>query len=251
MCLIAVGWKAHPEYPLVLAANRDEFHDRPTAPAAFWDDAPDLLAGRDLRAGGTWLGVSRKGRVAAVTNVREAAAPLPGARSRGTLVRDALLASAPAAEAAAAAHAAGEGCAPFNLFLTDGKEFWAVTNRGASPRALEPGVHVFSNGPLDAPWPKAERLRAGLRSRLERTPAVEELLELLCDRSLPAGEAPQSELERVLAPVFVVSSEYGTRSSTVLLVDAEGRVVFVECSFDPEGRPCGSRGVAFSFDRWA
>lgn len=239
MCLIVFAWRAHPDFPLVLGANRDEFLDRPTRPAAFWPEQPDLLAGRDLRGGGTWLGVTRSGRIAAVTNFRQGTAARSDLRSRGLLVFDFLVADrAPAVYLAgvAAERRAYEG---FNLLAGVGHELHYFSNRGGDPEPVAPGVHGLSNALLDTPWPKVERAKSALARLLDRDRAalVDGVLALLADRVRPADhELPSTgvslEWERCLSPVFIASPDYGTRSSTVLLVDRRGSVTFLERSFE-------------------
>ena len=188
MCLIAFAWRADPRYPLVVAANRDELHARPAAPAAFWSDldAPTLLAGRDLQAGGTWLGLTRAGRFAALTNVREPGRAGPAdPPSRGALVLDFLRGSEP--PAAFLAERDLSAYAGFNLLLGTPDELWSAGNRDPQPpRALEPGVYGLSNAVLDAPWPKLTSARQALGQALSAGPTPAALLELLADQHRPA-----------------------------------------------------------------
>jgi uncharacterized protein with NRDE domain len=239
MCLIVFAWHAHPAFPLVLGANRDEFLDRPTQPAAFWPEQPDLLAGRDLRSGGTWLGVTRCGRIAAVTNFRQGAATRTNARSRGLLVSDFLVADRPPEHQLALVAAERSRYDGFNLLAGNRQELRHFSNRGGDPAPVSPGVHGLSNALLDTPWPKVERAKAALARLLERgrDRLLEGVLTLLADQARPPDHALPStgvsiEWERCLSPVFIVSPGYGTRSSTVLLVDRQGQVTFVERSFD-------------------
>jgi uncharacterized protein with NRDE domain len=246
MCLIFFAHRAHAGYPLVFAANRDEFHERPTAPADFWADAPQVLAGRDLRAGGTWMGVTRDGRWAALTNVRDPGAERPTGPSRGYLVSDYLRSEVSAAayldEVAARMHE----YSGFNLLVGDAEGVYYVGNRGGEPRVLPPGLYGLSNHLLDTPWPKVVRGKEALRVALERpTDALSETLFEILARADPAPdpELPDTgvgrEWERVLSSLFIVSPEYGTRASTVLLVDAAGSASFVERSFRPGPVPDG------------
>ena len=243
MCLIAFAVRAHAAYPLAVAANRDEFRGRPTAPAAFWDDAPDVLAGRDLREGGTWMGVTRGGRFAAVTNYRELP-PLPGLRSRGELV-SAFLRGADAAEAyARAVEASGDAYNGFNLVVRDGDAAWYVSNRGDGARPLAPGVYGLSNHLLDTPWPKVVRARRAMADALAAADGGEgwdaALWAMLADRVAAAdGDLPRTgvgeERERLLSPPFIAGPEYGTRSSTVMTIGADGEVRFVERTVSDDG----------------
>jgi uncharacterized protein with NRDE domain len=209
MCLIVLAWRVHPELPLIVAANRDEFHARPAAPAAFWEDHPALLAGRDLEARGTWMGVSRSRRFAAVTNYRGAKEPR-AVESRGALVSRFL----------------GNGSKPgdyieslkaglysgFNLLATDGAELWWTSNRDGAPRRLEPGIYGLGNTLLDAP--EVDGIKKAFAVELSPAPAVESLFGLL-------------ETAKIVHP------EYGTRCSTVLL--AGERTRYAERSFARDG----------------
>lgn len=247
MCLIVLAWQAHPDYPLILAANRDEFYLRAAAPARFWEESPQVLAGRDLSAGGTWLGVTRSGRFAAITNFREPGAP-KGERSRGLLVSAYLQgAAAPLAYAQQVAES-GSHYGGFNLLVGDRAELVAVGNRGTAPVRLKPGVHGLSNHLLNTPWPKVEKSRAALRALLP-APRSEALLALLADRE-PAGTdtlpdtGVGTDMERLLSPLFIRTAAYGTRASSVVLM-GQRRLCFVEQGFD-DGEP-GERS-AFAFD---
>lgn len=248
MCLIALAWQAHPDYPLIVAANRDEFHARATAPACFWPEAPAVLAGRDLAAGGTWLGVTRGGRFAALTNFREPGRP-QGSRSRGLLVSEYLQAAQSPAAYAEAVMADADHYSGFNLLLGDADSLLVLSNRGTSPRALPPGVYGLSNHLLDSNWPKVGRAREALRAQLD-APAVGPLMDLLADdAAAPDADLPDTgvglALERLLAPPFIRSPGYGTRSSAALLL-GQRRIRFVEQGFGPEGP--GERSD-FEFDR--
>ncbi len=245
MCLIAFAHRAHPRYPLVLVANRDEFYDRPTEVAGWWREPAGILAGRDLQAGGTWLGVTRRGRWAGVTNYREGRPP-PADRSRGELVLDFLDDNnADPGHYAAAVASRGERYNGFNLLAGDGDSLAYCTNRGREPRLLDPGVYTLSNHLLDTPWPKAEQARFRLRGVLRREDfSPGDLFEVLADRTPVEDEAllPASgidrDLERALSPAFIVGDEYGTRYTTVLLMDSRGGITFVEQNYlrgEPEG----------------
>ena len=237
MCLILLAWKTREDYPLIVAANRDEFYQRPTAPADFWEEAPEILAGRDLQAGGTWFGIDRQGRLAALTNYRDPALHRTGAPSRGELVSDYLRGrQEPKAYLDAVESRAGlyNG---FSLVLGNLSSLCFFSNRDAR-FPLEPGLHGMSNRLLDTPWPKVERGKRALAALLAAgdEPAPEALLALLADRLRPPDdELPDTgvglEWERVLSPIFIESPLYGTRSSTVLIVDSEGRVTLVERVF--------------------
>lgn len=253
MCLIGIAYGANARYPLLVAANRDEFHQRPTEAACFWPDAPEVLAGRDRVAGGTWLGLSLEGRFAAVTNYREPASPTGGERSRGALVTDFLRGPEPAACFARRVTAEGARYGGFSLLLMDGDSLWFASNRAGAPHSVAPGVHGLSNGPLDSPWPKVARLRELLaRSAAGARPDGAGLLQCLRssrgarDRDLP-DTGVGLERERLLSAPFIVSEAYGTRCSTLLLVDADGRARFREDSYDALGRTRCSRRFRFAF----
>jgi uncharacterized protein with NRDE domain len=225
-------------YRLILAANRDEFYERPTAQAGFWEDAEVLLGGRDLERGGTWLGATETGRVAAITNFREPSRKTVGAPSRGLLVSDFLRShERPEAylERLATNASSYNG---FNLIVGDADKLRYYSNRGDAPRALEPGLYGVSNHLLDTPWPKVARGKQALAEMLSSDDAVsiDDIFRLLADRTLADDTClPDTgvglEVERALSPLFITSPVYGTRSSTVLLVNREGKVTFIERSF--------------------
>lgn len=242
MCLIIFALRARADLPLVVAANRDEEYARPTTPAAPWPDAPHVIAGRDLRAGGTWLGMTRDGRWAAVTNFREPAPRPAGAPSRGKLVADYLTGdSTPEAYLRELATRADQFDG-FNLLVGEGGSARWFSNRAANhplhDRDLPPGVYGLSNHLLNTPWPKVEKGRADLEHALETGAQPDVVLEGLLDRTL-ADEAdlPQTgvplDLERVLSARFITGTRYGTRSSTVLRIAADGEALLMERSFLP------------------
>jgi uncharacterized protein with NRDE domain len=248
MCLIVVGWRVHPDYPLVVAANRDEFYARPTAPLARWPDAPQVIGGLDLEAGGTWLGISETGRFAAVTNVREPGMA-KGALSRGALTRDFLTSLLPAGEYAAKID--GAQYSGFNLLLADGDSLIYCSNRDGKPRPLPPGIYGLSNHRLDSPWPKLLAARERFAEALPRLPDESAFFELLADQSIVADENLPStgvpiEWERLLSAIFVKSESYGTRASTLVWQGADGAVTVHENSFGPNGQPLQSSVISTS-----
>lgn len=257
MCLIGIAYGMHPRYPLLVAANRDEFHERPADPARFWPDSPTLLAGRDRRGGGTWLGLSLAGRFAAVTNFREPASPTTGQRSRGELVARFLEGDQPAAAFARRVTADGDRYGGFGLLVMDRRSMWFASNRVASPAPVAAGVHGLSNQALDSPWPKVDRIRAGLtREAAARRPDSRRLLTVLRDTTrAPDHDLPDTgvglERERLLSPPFIVDDVYGTRCTTLLLVDADGRCTFREDSYTAVGEPFRSRRYRFRCRRLA
>jgi uncharacterized protein with NRDE domain len=239
VCLILFAHHCRADLPLVLLANRDEFLARPSAALAPWVEAPDVAGGRDLVAGGSWLGVGRDGRWAAVTNVREGERTPPGGCSRGWLVRDYLRGSASPEEFASQLVPRGADYAGFNLLLGAGGELWYISNRSAAPMPLPPGCYGLSNGQLDTPWPKVARGKTAL-DRLLQQPLVtpEAGFRLLADttpapdRELPATGVPLA-WERALSATFIVAPAYayGTRSSSVLLRTASGTTWLAERTF--------------------
>jgi uncharacterized protein with NRDE domain len=241
MCLIVVAVAASARYRLLVAANRDEQHARPTQPAAWWPDAPHVLGGRDLSARGTWLAVDDRGRFAAVTNIRDPQRPL-GLRSRGSLVADYLGGNESAARYAALASRDGPGFGAFNLVLFDGRELYFAGNRAPAVR-LDTGLHAFSNAPPGTEWPKTTSALRGAEPLLAQATPVEPLFALLAARD-EAG-APERRHERAH---FVVGPTYGTRCSTVVLVGADGVVTFAERSFDTAGLPAGEVRESFTVD---
>ncbi len=254
MCLALIAVGVRKELPLVVAANRDEFHARPSAPAAFWREAPGLLAGRDLEAGGTWLGVTRSGRIALLTNHRDPRSHRDGAPSRGTLVVEFLKGEENPGDFLRRKEREAAAYNGFHLVVGDLSGLWYLTNTatGGAPRRLSPGVHGISNGPVDEPWPKVTRSTARLAALLEAPspPVPEALLDLLSERErAPDAELPETgiplEWERALSSVFVVHGGYGTRCSTALLVSKDGGLRFVERSFGPSGEPTGTVDVSF------
>lgn len=258
MCLIVLAWQVHPDYPLVVAANRDEFYARPAAPAAFWADSPDVLAGRDLEAGGTWLGISRDGRFGALTNYREGGRQRPDAPSRGALVADFLAGSQAPGEYLDALAARGCRYNGFNLFAGDRRRLGYYANRGlpgqapAAPRWLAPGIYGLSNHLLETPWPKLEAAKAAFAEALRELPAEAAFFRLLADREIVADyHLPETgvplEWERILSAVFVASPDYGTRASTLLTVPRAGPAVFVERSFGAADAVLGEVREEFSF----
>ncbi|WP_136069261.1 NRDE family protein [Modicisalibacter radicis] len=251
MCLIAFDWRPGSATPLRLAGNRDERHDRPTAALATWDDCGDILGGRDLEAGGSWLAAHAAGRVAAVTNVRapdfkaEANGP-----SRGHLVRQALVEADLGAWLERLANHKAHAYAGFNLLACDGEMLWHLHHgpRGTRLARVEPGLHGLSNASLDTPWPKLTRARQRLGERLD-TPGGEFLNDawaLLSDtRQADDASLPDTgvglTLERQLSAAFILGQHYGTRASTLLEWRARGEIAIVERSFAPGGIAAGER----------
>jgi uncharacterized protein with NRDE domain len=247
MCLIAFDHAPGGRYPLRLVANRDEFHDRPAAPLATWEDAPWLVGGRDLEAGGSWLAVHRRGRVAAVTNVRDPGLVLPpGAPSRGALVREALERDDLEAWLSALAEGGALHYAGFNLLVADGETLWYL-HRGRDALDLQrvpPGIHALSNARLDTPWPKLITARQGLAASLRHGHWPDDALAALGDRRRADDRRlPETgvglERERELSPAFIAGEHYGTRATSWLTWRRDGRIEIGERRYGPGGVALG------------
>lgn len=259
MCLIAFAWKSHPRYALIVAANRDEFYERPTEAAHWWRETP-IFAGRDLRGGGTWMGVSRSGRFVALTNIRDPARQRSDARSRGLLVTSALTDARPLDTTFASM--AGERddyngytmiAAQWSRDPDDARMVFTSSDRDAAG-IVAPGIHGLSNATLDTPWPKVVALRDDLRDAivadLDEDALLARLDDALADRVIAPDEALPStgislEWERALSARFIALPNYGTRSSTIVLVTYDGRVTFVERDATGSGESANAR---FSVD---
>lgn len=256
MCLILLAFRAHADYPLIVAANRDEAYARPTAPAGFWPDHPQVYGGRDLEQGGTWLGLAANGRFAAITNYRQGHRVATAKRSRGELTRGYLTGSSETNAYLRQVEARSHEYNGFSLIVggLDGLGFYS--NRGGRIEDIAPGVHGLSNHLLNEPWPKVKRGVGALSALLQadEPQLVGSLFTLLADQApapddlLPAtGIAP--ERERALSAAFIASETYGTRASTVVLVSAAGEVLFCERSYGPDGIPAGTREQRFRLER--
>jgi uncharacterized protein with NRDE domain len=242
MCLIVFAWRPGHALPLLVAANRDEFYPRPSLPLAHWDDQPGIYAGRDLQAGGTWLGVGPHGRFAALTNLRDPT-QAEGARSRGELPAGFLRSQLSPADFLAELQGRASEFSGFNLLLGSAEQLWHYNPRSGAPQQLAAGVYGMSNASLDTPWPKLLRAKSALAEALA-SGQEEALFSLLTDRQIAAdAELPQTgialEFERLLSSAFICSASYGTRASTVLKVQADGQRWLIERSFGPHGVPLG------------
>ena len=242
MCLIVIGWQAHRRYPLAVAANRDELFARPTAPLAWWEDSPDLLAGRDLQDGGTWMGITRHGRFAAITNYRDPARLKPSPPSRGRLVSDFLAGNETPEEYLRRIEPLAQACNGFNLLVADSNALWWYSNMSNERRKLEPGIYGVSNHLLDTPWPKLLSAKQAFAAALPDLPATEALFALLRDDTLHPDEVLPStgislELERKLSAIFVKTQGFNTRSSAVLWRDDSGIISFDEQTWLADGSP--------------
>jgi uncharacterized protein with NRDE domain len=256
VCLILFANEANSRYRLVLAANRDEFYSRPTAPAAFWKEAPDVLGGKDLKSGGSWLGMTRSGKVAAVTNFRGPGKVWENAPSRGNLVRGFLMSSESPVIFFDKLHTRARNYNGFNFLLGSAEGLWWYSNRyDEPPRKITPGIHGVSNYLLDTPWPKVKRGKRALEHLIvgEKDITPEQVFPILEDRS-PAADDDLSdtgvglELERALSAPFIRTQDYGTRSSTVLLIEHTGSITFVERNFNPKDESQKESRYEFSIE---
>jgi uncharacterized protein with NRDE domain len=251
MCVLAFAWRAHPKWRLVVAGNRDELHARPALPLARWRRPKHLLAGRDLQSGGTWLGVSDRGRFAVITNLRGYGAPEPGLTSRGELVRDLLAGEGIYADLRAARLSDFN---PFNLIIADGEQAHFLSNRPDEIRTLlAPGIYGLSNGALDEPWPKTMRLKELLLEWIVGSASRPEvLLDPLREESLPSvgvrtAVASDVALEPAVSPIFIRNPVYGTRCSTVVAIDCDGEGIIIERLYTPLGDQAGETALRFSW----
>jgi uncharacterized protein with NRDE domain len=257
MCLLVLAWQVHPKYRLVVAANRDEYHERPAAALAPWPAPDRILAGRDLRGGGTWLGLDRTRRFGVVTNFRDRQRPRRSAPTRGALIPAYLSGSASAADYLAGLETDAPGYSGFNLLLSDADALWYASNRAERfARPLEPGVYGLSNEFLDTPWPKLQRVRGRFQAWLrEPSGTPSSLFEMLNDREpTPDADLPHTglpvEWERTLSSPFVLDTTYGTRCSTVLALEASGAVYLAERRFDSAGLPSGQAEYQLNDREW-
>jgi uncharacterized protein with NRDE domain len=233
MCLIVIAWRARADLPLVVAANRDEWRERPAESTHWWPDHPDLLAGRDLQAGGTWMGITRQGRFAAVTNFRDPSDRRSIAKSRGMLVTEFLLGNDTPARFLSDLSSRAHDYNGFNLIVGDGASLLYYGSRENEPRAIEPGIHGLSNHLLDEPWPKVVRGRRRMEEALAGADPAPALFDMLSDVEGAADhELPSTGVgiawERRLASALIVGQGYGTRASTVLTVTAAGEAALEE-----------------------
>jgi uncharacterized protein with NRDE domain len=242
VCLILISYGQHPDYPVVIAANRDEFYNRPTDPADYLQGKPYVLAGRDLQKGGTWLGVDLQGRIAAITNYRDPSADKPDAKSRGSLVLDFLIQQQPANDYLSRHQCERYNYNGFNLLVYDSSGLYCLSSLTGGIQSLSAGLYGISNDLLDAPWPKVEKGKNELDRLLntDNTVNSDEIFKILSDRTVFADALlPDTGIgldwERILSPIFVHSQTYGTRSSTVVVIDKNGMLTFAERSFDENG----------------
>lgn len=253
MCLILFAYDCHPRYRLVVAANRDEYFNRPTLPAAFWQDSPNILAGRDLEHGGTWMGITKKGRFAALTNYRDPFHNNPHVTSRGLLIPEYLSSDSSPESFIENLRNEGADYKGFSLLLGTTKSLNYYSNREKAFRKVDKGIHGISNNLLDVPWPKvAKGMDSLARCLQDQEIKKEQLFEIMADQEQADDhDLPQTgeslEWERILSPVFIVSPEYGTRSTTVVLVDRNGHIWLWERSYK-DGQLQVSSEVFYEFD---
>ena len=255
MCLIVFAYDVHPSYRLILAANRDEFYGRPSAPADFWDDQPQVLAGRDLKEGGTWLGVTKKGKFAAISNYRDPSAFKSNALSRGGLVSRFISGKQSPSHYLEKISPQADKYNGYNLILGEGSDLFVFSNRGGK-QELKPGIYGLSNHLLNTPWPKVSRGKRLLKAALDKKGAElgKALFDLLADRHIPPDrKLPATgiglEWERVLSSIFITSPVYGTRSSTILLIGKNNCVKFVEKVFYGNPEPWVTSRFSFKLEK--
>ncbi len=257
MCLLLLSYKAHSNYKVIIAANRDEFYSRPTAPASFWKEHPDLLAGRDLKGGGTWLGITRGGKIAAITNYRDPAKYRKDAPSRGKLVLDFLTGRASPKNYADALIKNSRLYNGFNLLLFEQSELCYFSNQAQKPVLLSPGIYGLSNHMLDTPWPKVEKSKASFTEVLNNDNiSASDLFDILSDTSKPPDELLPNTgvglaIERALSPVLISTALYGTRSSTVIFIMHTDEVRFIEKSLNTSSKEWTTSEFNFMLDRSA
>lgn len=252
MCIIFFSYQQHPEFPLLVAANRDEYYKRPTAQVGFWKDQPNVLSGRDLEQGGTWMGITRTGRFAALTNYRDPLQNSPNKRSRGELVGHFLTGTDEPSEYLKQVQDESKHYNGFNLLVGDAEHLYYFSSQLNEIERVGPGMYGLSNAALNTPWPKVSWGRKKFQEMLEKGEIqADSLFSLLTDiEPAPDEELPDTgvgrDWERILSPVFIQSPHYGTRSSTVLSINAEKQVTFTERTYRENKQRY--QEVHFSFD---
>jgi uncharacterized protein with NRDE domain len=253
MCLILIAWQGHAKHRCVIAANRDELHSRPTAAAQWWPSQPPILAGRDLSAGGTWLGITRTGRFAALTNYRGTAERRADAPSRGTLVASILTSADSISQTLEYLRSVSADYNGFNLLFSDGERLAVYESMRGAGRELQPGIYGLSNDLLDTPWPKVQTAKSRLAQALTNLETTDPVLALLRDDSIARDDQlPRTgvslEWERLLSSAFVRAPDYGTRCSTVVRIDERRRACFDEWSWDATGAEIGTVSLRFDLE---
>lgn len=240
MCLLLIAKDVNPNYKLIIAANRDEFYDRSTMPTHFWNDYPFILAGKDLKAGGTWLGITETGRISAITNFREGLKQKDNAPTRGLITADYLKGHANALDYLNNVKQKANDYNGFNFILGDTENLYYLSNKQSSIEKLENGFYGLSNGLLNSNWPKVLESKIKFENIIKKHDfSVEELFNILNDRSIAEDNLlPNTgvdlKIERILSAVFIKTEKYGTRCSTVIMVDPLNKVQFIERTFNPE-----------------
>lgn len=240
MCLITFAYKKHKKYKLIIVANRDEFYQRPTAPASWWTDEPSILAGRDLRGNGTWVGFNKNGRFAALTNYRDGFNEQKNAPSRGHLVTSFLLSQNDSREDLQALTQTAALYNGYNLLTFDGENLGYYSNQIKTPKILESGIYGLSNSTLDVGWPKVNKAVSGLESLLQQDDfQIDKAFEMMQNKvTAPDEDLPNTNIpikwERLLSAMYIESPDYGTRCSTVFLLDYDGNYHFEERSYVPK-----------------
>jgi uncharacterized protein with NRDE domain len=238
MCLIVIGYNHHPDYRLIFAANRDEFYQRPSSAADFWIDESSLLAGRDLKEGGTWCGITKNGRFAAITNYRDMKSIKQNALSRGRIVTDFLLGTSSPELHSKNLIESSDLYNSYGLIFGNGNELFFFSNQTKELVKIKAGIHGLSNHLLDTPWFKVRKGKELLKNAIDkRDTLVDDLFLMLSDKTIsPEKELPDTglpkEIEKRISPIFVETPDYGTRSSTVILIDKKDNVTFIEKSLD-------------------
>ena len=253
MCLILIAWQGHAKHRCVIAANRDELHSRPTAAAQWWPSRPPILAGRDLSAGGTWLGLTRTGRFAALTNYRGAVQRRTDTPSRGTLVTSILMSSDSVAHTLDRLSSVSAAYNGFNMLFSDGERLAVYESLRGEGRELGPGIYGLSNDLLDTPWPKVQTAKSRLSQALSNLETSDEVLALLRDDEIaPDDQLPRTgvslEWERLLSSAFVRAPDYGTRCSTVVRIDERRHACFDEWTWDARGAQTGKVSLQFDLE---
>jgi len=255
MCILFIGVEQHPNFPLIVAANRDEFHARPTQASGFWEQYPSVLAGKDLQAGGSWMGVSKKGKLAALTNIRAPDKERSNAVSRGELVMNFLNSDISANDYLKTLSTSSSDYNGYNLLFGSLDNLQVYNNFEDSVYSLSKGVYGLSNANLNSPWPKLDLGRSELAKYCQQTSElnIEHLFDLLADNTKPTDEIlPRTgvpiEWERKLSSIFIESADYGTRSSTVLLVDSFGQLFWQERSFNAKAELINQETYLFKLD---
>lgn len=252
MCILFIALEQHPDYPLIIAANRDEFHHRATAASQFWQDCPNLLAGKDLQAQGSWMGITRNGYLSALTNVRDPQTVQPEAISRGELVVNFLRQPVPSAAYLERLSQTKNQYNGYNLLFGHWKNLWVYNNHTNEATNLSPGVYGLSNARLNSPWPKVNHGVARLKAHCQQASTLkpDTLFDILLDQQ-QASDAmlPQTgvsiEWERKLSSIFIQSEHYGTRSATLLLIDNHNQATWIEHTFNPKAENIGIQHIEF------